>query len=153
MNHFHLSCTNVLCVRKERQECLEWYLSPPPLFICLLCTDCLCLHGTCARCCSCHNYHNLKLVTQYNLWPEAACCSFWYLQHRYYCQKRNKSNTLLQHVEIVDCIVKTKLFDRHFEPAVSRPECQLLVSDCLQFRADQSCENAAAAAEMFQQCS
>ena len=34
-----------------------------------------------------------------------------------------------------------------------RPESQLLVSDCLQFRADQSCENAAAAAEMFQQCS
>ena len=30
-------------------------------------TDCLCLHGTCARCCRCHNYHSLKLVTQYNL--------------------------------------------------------------------------------------
>ena len=106
-------------VYQERQESLEWYLSPPLLFICLLCTDCLCLHGTCARCCSCHNYHNLKLVTQYNLWPEATCCSFWYLQHRYYCQKRNKSNTLLQHVEIVECFVKTKLFDRHFEPAMS----------------------------------
>ena len=34
-----------------------------------------------------------------------------------------------------------------------RPESQLLVSDCLHLKADQSCENAAAAAEMFQQCS
>ena len=34
-----------------------------------------------------------------------------------------------------------------------RPESQLLVSDRPQFRADQSLENAAAAAEMFQQCS
>ena len=35
------------------------------------------------------------------------------------CQKRNISNTLLQHVEIVECFVKTKLFDRHFESPVS----------------------------------
>ena len=35
------------------------------------------------------------------------------------CQKRNISNTLLQHVEIVECFVKTKLFDRHFDSAVS----------------------------------
>ena len=35
------------------------------------------------------------------------------------CQKRNISNTLLQHVEIVECFVKTKLFDRHFEPEMS----------------------------------
>ena len=69
------------------------------------------------------------------------------------CQKRNISNTILQHVEIVECFVKTKLFDRHLESSVSRPESQLLVSDRPQFRADQSLENAAAAAEMFQQCS
>ena len=122
MNHFHLSCTNVFCIRRDQEGMTRSVWSD----ICHLLSSsfvrfnwlplspwnmCPVLH--------CHNYHNLKLVTQYNLWPEAACCSFWYLQHRYYCQNRNKSNTLLQHVEIVECFVKTKLFDRHFEPAVS----------------------------------
>lgn len=42
------------------KEWLEWYLSPP-LFICLLCTDCLCLLWTCARCCT------VTIITTSNL--------------------------------------------------------------------------------------
>ena len=118
MNHFHLSCTNVLCIRRD-QERQEWYLSPPLFFICLLCTDCLCLHGTCAvvTIITTSNLSRITICDPKLLAAPSGICNIDTIAERTIAV-RNKSNTL-QHVEIVECFVKTKLFDRHFEPAVS----------------------------------
>ena len=61
-------CTNVYQERPGRydQKWLEWYLSPP-LFICLLCTDCLCLLWACARCCT------VTIITTSNLSLGTIC--------------------------------------------------------------------------------
>ena len=56
------------------KECQEWYLSPP-LFICLLCTDYLCLLWTCARCCTVTIITTSNL-SRYNLWPNYSQYQF-----------------------------------------------------------------------------
>ena len=121
MNHFHLSCTNVLCIRRNRSVWSDICHLLSSSFVCsALIASVSTEHVPGAAVVTIITTSSLSRITICDpklLAAPSGICNIDTIAERTIAE-RNKSNTL-QHVEIVECFVKTKLFDRHFEPAVS----------------------------------
>ena len=152
MNHFHLSRTNVLCIRRNKSVWSD---------ICHLLSSSFVCSALIASVSTEHvpGAAVVTIITTSNLSPSTICDPKLLAAPSGICNidtiARNgiKATHYCNMLRLLSVSLKQNYLIGTLSRQCPRPESQLLVSDCLQFRADQSCENAAAAAEMFQQCS